>query len=222
MHGKTWAPGYVADFFAAVPWYIPDPAYAREALSDDEEQALAVLEEHVTTLLQPGFTEYAGTLAEREAASATTPAPAKSEHASSAPSGTRRGPDEREATKPGTATTPDDRERLPASGTTGTTASVAMPAAPQGPPVGHLRTAPEARLFLARETSRGPIAPARIREAILLVEAHEGRPFDDAPQLRQRFEGESWYHPRQDFGPDTLSLQAREVLTLLRRALETP
>jgi hypothetical protein len=81
-----------------------------------------------------------------------------------------------------------------------------------------IRDVAQARLFLAAERHAG-LRRDRVEEAIAIIRARQGDPFDDDPRWRERFQNEPWYAPRD---PDGLLANAPEVeaaLTLLRQAI---
>lgn len=212
LHGKTWAPGYVAEFFRTKEWYSPRADFSMEDLSGDERAAYERLDELVQALQGGRALEPEQLLAQAEPPPARSPSPQ--------PAG--RAP--REEPRPGT------RSQAQAPGPEGETATPAAPTAPastrEAPRPASLGDVPwlqnpaQARIFLFREKAKG-LDGARVRLAIATIEARHGKPFDGEPAYREHFEAQGWYRPQGDYGPERLSIPARESITLLRAALES-
>jgi len=81
-----------------------------------------------------------------------------------------------------------------------------------------IRDVAQARLFLAGERQAG-LRRDRIEEAIAIIRARQGDPFDDDPQWRDRFDGEPWYAPRDPDGMLENAPETDAALNLLRQAI---
>lgn len=202
LHGKTWAPGFVAEFFSQTPWYRPNPDYDFDDLSPDEQAAWGILDSLIGavrdgTALAPDEPEPVPQIAQR--------LPVRTQAGDPEPPPAPAVP------------TPEVEPAPPAP-----RAADALRAAPgdDGPAVPWLQNPAQARIFVFKEKARG-LETARVALAIATIEARHGRPFDESPELREYFDGTDWYRPQADYGPERLSIPARESITLLRNALDT-
>jgi hypothetical protein len=225
LHGKSWEPGYVSDFFSRQTWYRPDPSFSMDALPAGERAAFEVLAEHVAALMAPGALESVALSSARHSEPAPTREPARTAPPAGADveSVESRQQDFALPAEPAppAAGAPAARAEAPFPAPATPPSAPAAPERPHAEPTGRvplLLTAPEARLFLAREAARGPLERRRIDEAIALIEARFGKPAEDEA-VATRLAFEPWYRARSDYAPELLSQGAREAITLLRRAL---
>lgn len=205
LHGKQWAPGYVAEFFSRKPWYEPRPDFDLSHLSAAERQAWEVLDEHVRQVAADvgaiGLVE-----APEDAPTVSAGMPA-----TEAPIGPR--------------VRVEPAPPLAAADPPPTRVAVASPAERRRAvltaigDVPWLRDADSARVFLLRERSAGGPDPERLRAAMALTEARSGRPFRQRPELRAFFDETPWYQPDDRWTRSALSHGSREALTLLGNAL---
>ena len=85
-------------------------------------------------------------------------------------------------------------------------------------PAPWLRSAAQARVFLASERDRGTLTTARIDEAIATIRARHGDAMlaDSDRRWREHFSGAEWYAPLPE--PTTLTQGEHEALSLLEQA----
>jgi hypothetical protein len=203
LHGKTWAPGFVAEFFSRKPWYRPNEAYDFEDLSDDQQGAWEILDSLIVAVRDG--TDLAPQV-EEEAPRVAQAAPAQRPAEAGAPSA----PPSRRQAEPETSPEPAASARD----------AVSTTAAEAGPVVPWLQNPAQARIFVFKERARG-FDRSRVLLAIATIEARHGKPFDGDPRLAEYFGATRWYRPRADYGPEQLSIPARESITLLRNAFDT-
>ncbi len=87
--------------------------------------------------------------------------------------------------------------------------------AASGPRTPWIRSAAQARVFLARESAAGTLSRDRVTEVIALMRARRGEPFDYEPRWRERFGAEPWYAPRSAdalLPPTSGEIEALQVL----------
>jgi len=198
LHGKTWAPGFVAEFFSRKPWYRADPGYDFEDLSGPEQAAWKVLDSLIVAV--------------RDGSELAPEQPAAPERIASRQPAARRGvktvtPG---APTPVTPAAPPSQDEPPAG---------AAAPKPSGSPVPWLQNPAQARIFMFKERARG-LDRSRIALAIATIEARHGKPFEKQPAHAEFFEQQAWYRPHGDYGPEQLSIPARESITLLHNALD--
>ncbi|MEM7245218.1 MAG: hypothetical protein AAF533_07725 [Acidobacteriota bacterium] len=222
LHGKTWAPGYVAEFFADRSWYRPNPGFDWSALSKDQQEAARLLAARVRELAEErdlGVETWEAPISEPVAPVQVARGEDEVARRPAAPSRTTRGRStggprvDVEALRE-----PMVEEGAPSS--TDETDEIAEPA-PRVAALGDvpwLRNAPMTRVFLARERAGG-FDPTRLRMAMAIIRARSGDPFATRPDLRALFEGQDWYVATDSYDERQLASVARESLTLLGNAL---
>jgi hypothetical protein len=85
-------------------------------------------------------------------------------------------------------------------------------------PAPWIRSAAQARMFLASERERGTLSHARIDEAIATIRARHGDPLlaEADRRWREHFSRMSWYVPLTE--PQAFSAGEQEAVTLLAQA----